>query len=68
MLLCGCISEFALQKIIKICCDIMLGDFELSLIEYGNMLIIRRLQPKRKFFASLFITLGNISTCLGIDW
>ena len=46
----------------------MLGDLELSLIEYGNMLIIRRLQPKRKFFASLFITLGIISTCLGIDW
>ena len=42
----------------------MLVDFELSLIEYDNILIIRRLQLQRKFFASLFITLDIISTCL----
>ena len=62
MLLCSCISEYARQKFIKTCCDIMLGDFELSLIEYDNILIIRGRQLQRKFFTSLFITLGIIST------
>ena len=62
MLLCSCISEYALQKVIKICGDIMLGDFELFLIEYDNILIIKGRQIQRKFFASLFITLGIIST------
>ena len=41
MLLCSCISEYALQKVIKIYCDIMLGDFEPSLTEYDKILIIR---------------------------
>ena len=63
-----CISQYALQKFIKIFCDIMLVDFELSFTEYNNILIIRGHQLQRKFFASLFITLGIISTCLWIDW
>ena len=44
----------------------MLGDFELSLIEYNNILIIRGRQLEIKFFASLFVTLSIISTCLSM--
>ena len=64
MFLCNCISKHVLQKFIKICCDIMLGDFELSLFEYNSILIIRGRQLQRNFFASLFITLDINSTCL----
>ena len=46
----------------------MLGEFELSLTEYDNILIIRGRQLQRKFLASLFINLDIISTCLWIDW
>ena len=64
MLLCSCISEYALEMFLEICCDIMLGDFELSLIGYDNILTIKGRQLQRKFFASLFITLGIVSTSL----
>ena len=71
MLLCSCISEYALQKFIKIWCDIMLVDFELSLIEYDNMLIIRSVNFKENFslhFLSLWALFPLVFKLIGSKW